>query len=569
MYHKKNVIYFFLFTSIIFLGLFAYKSNKKTLNILQLEYANDKIIFYYKISNAQFGDESPVQINSFYDEYNDEYCLLFPHAYINAKSDLVLYGSDVLVVDQEFYSNGSRVNFLNAGKHSLAINGSFFVLNVQYGSDIDTVFLQTSSKSHEYIDSAKENVDSGHINMFQSNGKLQYSAVLEEIHGHGNASWERFLKKSYSIKLASSIPLAGNEKSNAWNLISNAQDNSHLRNKLMFDLGNALSLQYTPHKYVDLYFDGEYMGLYLLTAKIEISNASININNLNKKNRELNPLPLNEYEKFGPNEALLYSKKGYIIPNQPTDITGGYLIEQDMADRYINEESGFVTALGQPMVIQSPKYASWEQVSYISSYFQNIEDALLSPNGICPSTGKHYSEYIDIESWVKKYLVEEIAKNPDLGTTSSFFYKPQGINTKLYAGPLWDYDSALGHFGHMHCGTRLDSPEDLILIKQHLASNGYQYFYYAYKQEDFYYRLVNIFNTQVLPALNELIDIQINNYLAALSNSAHMDATRWNRTHAWTQTTFEEETLKVKSFLIKRKAYLETIWKDPITTQSS
>lgn len=48
-----------------------------------------------------------------------------------------------------------------------------------------------------------------------------------------------------------------------------------------------------------------------------------------------------------------------------------------------------------------------------------------------------------------------------------------------------------------------------------------------------------------------------------------MDATRCNRTHAWTQTAFEEETLKVKSFLIKKKAYLETIWKDPIATQSS
>ena len=45
-----------------------------------------------------------------------------------------------------------------------------------------------------------------------------------------------------------------------------------------------------------------------------------------------------------------------------------------------------------------------------------------------------------------KYLVEEITKNSDAVTNQPVFYKqPDSVSGLRYAGPVWDYDNALGH----------------------------------------------------------------------------------------------------------------------------
>lgn len=68
---------------------------------------------------------------------------------------------------------------------------------------------------------------------------------------------------------------------------------------------------------------------------------------------------------------------------------------------------------------------------------QEFQDAVEEEDGVHPVTGRHYSECIDITSFVQKYLVEEISKNYDGGVTSSFFYKPQGnVSSKIFAGPV-------------------------------------------------------------------------------------------------------------------------------------
>ena len=67
-----------------------------------------------------------------------------------------------------------------------------------------------------------------------------------------------------------------------------------------------------------------------------------------------------------------------------------------------------------------------------------------APDGIHPVTGKHYSEYIDIESFARYYLINELLWNPDGGWSSFMMYKDtDSIDPKIYAGPAWDYDRAL------------------------------------------------------------------------------------------------------------------------------
>lgn len=240
----------------------------------------------------------------------------------------------------------------------------------------------------------------------------------------------------------------------------------------------------------------------MLTPKIDISKACVNINNLYKQTKELNSLPLENSpppsQISGSNSS---SQRSILIPNNPIDITGGYLLEQDILERYILEPSGFITNSGQAITVNSPKYASKEQVAYISNYFQEMEDALISDSGINPHTGKHYSEYIDIDSWAKKYIIEEVTKNFDIGISSSFFYKPSGVDSKLYAGPLWDYDGGFAYWEGEHNGTIMHKPDDLIAHKYHESNNGTQYFYYAYRQKEFRDTVIATYQNTFLPIL--------------------------------------------------------------------
>lgn len=71
-------------------------------------------------------------------------------------------------------------------------------------------------------------------------------------------------------------------------------------------------------------------------------------------------------------------------------------------------ESGFVTSRGQAVEIDGPEYASKEQILYIRNFVQETEDAIYSETGY-NSKGKHYSDYIDADSLITAYLVQEIS----------------------------------------------------------------------------------------------------------------------------------------------------------------
>ena len=129
----------------------------------------------------------------------------------------------------------------------------------------------------------------------------------------------------------------------------------------------------------------------------------------------------------------------------------------------------------EKFVLKNPIHASVEEIEYISSYMQEIEDAIMATDGINPTTGKHYSEYIDIDSWADKYIVEEISRNNGGGATSSYFYKPSdSVSKKVYGGPVWDYDKAYGNFHSYNQNTR-----DLGYLTLHLSFTNW--FYYLYQ----------------------------------------------------------------------------------------
>ena len=325
-----------------------------------------------------------------------------------------------------------------------------------------SVFVSTS-KGLSYIESSKDNRDkSAKITVVNESGAIEYSdtaaGTASEIKGRGNATFG-YYKKPYQIKLSEKTALLGMDKAKTWILLANYTDQSMLHNALGFELGDALGVPFNiEYNFANLYIDGEYRGLYMICEKVQIDSARVDIADLEKatekanEGTELGDLPISKMKDGYLIRSTIISEYSYVnnIKN-PADITGGYLVELD--NNYgTREPCYFKTENGNVYVVKSPEYASRAQVEYIAKLFAEMEEAIYSETGY-NKAGKHFSEYMDMESFAAVYTVQELMKNWDAYTSSMFFFKDadkDGVTAKIYMGPLWDLDNTLGNINFNH-----------------------------------------------------------------------------------------------------------------------
>jgi len=216
-----------------------------------------------------------------------------------------------------------------------------------------------------------------------------------------------------------------------------------------------------------------------------------------------------------------------------------------MSDRYGLEASGFITSRMQAVVIKSPEYASYKQVSYIANLYQDFEDALFSADGYSPYTGTWFGDYIDIDSFARKYLLEELTKNLDASFTSQFFYKPADtVSTKFFAGPAWDYDKAIAASGITEDGINLHDAQGFYAAVKKKDSDIW---YGLYQQKDFRDCAIHIYQTELEKDARRIAEECIDAYAAGIEASAINNMLRW-------QTFIEEETVEGK-----KKQYYEKV----------
>lgn len=131
---------------------------------------------------------------------------------------------------------------------------------------------------------------------------------------------------------------------------------------------------------------------------------------------------------------------------EPANITGGYLIE--LNHNMWDEASGFKTRQGVAFNVKSPEWCGEEAMRYISEYYQAFEDAVYATDdagaytGYNASTGKYFYDYVDMDSLVKVFLLQELSLNCDGFISSVYFYKD--ADGKMFAGPIWDQDMTFG-----------------------------------------------------------------------------------------------------------------------------
>lgn len=435
-----------------------------------------------------------------------------------------------------------------------------------YSEHIPAVFIDTLTGSSESINSDKECKEPATITVLEPDGEVSLYQPLEYIKGRGNSSYQQFDKKPYQIKFVDTVPLLGMDEGKTWIFSTNASDSSLLRNALARDLANHLGLaQSDPGVFIDLYLNGEYVGNYYVTEKVEVKENRLPLTDLETATENANV-----HKDLSSYEALWTEKtKARDIPYDPKDITGGYLIERDFSNRFLTEVheygSYFITDMEECFILQFPSYASAKQVAYINDYVQHVENSILSPEGIDPDTGSSYDELIDEDSFVRKYLLEEVTANYDGGVASSFFYKDSDrVDGKLYAGPIWDYDLTFGNTPFF-LGDLSDKPDKLTKLAAHEYTSAW--FCALYEKPDFYEKITDCYKTEISSYLTQLTEQVLPELTDTIAASAEMDRIRWQ--DQYLENNGKSESLNesiafLSGYITDRKAFLDRVWIEKI-----
>ena len=254
-----------------------------------------------------------------------------------------------------------------------------------------------------------------------------FEDVQTSIRGRGNSTWEQD-KKPYALKLNDKREIMGMSKHKRWVLIANYLDNSFLKNHIAFFLSKNLKMDYTVKgKYVNLVFNGVYRGLYWLGEAIKVDKDRVNI----------------------------YDGEDGMTDNQDKDL----LIEMD---NHYDEIVKFTSSIREmPYMVKNDDYFYDEDNdnNMTSGGYARIErfqdkikalEKLLYPDYVdgmntndCTAPDEAYTKVIDVKSWAKFWLINEIMDNTELNEPKSayFSYVHKDEGDVFKAGPAWDFDA--------------------------------------------------------------------------------------------------------------------------------
>lgn len=283
--------------------------------------------------------------------------------------------------------------------------------------------FSVNTNSAEIVDEPKITAD---FTITEGQQTLYSGKMGIEIRG---SSSQFFPKKSYGFETWDAqgndmdASLLGMPEEEDWILYAPYSDKSLVRNVLIYDLARAMNHYATRTQFVELNINGQYNGVYVFMEKLKRDKVRIDISKLT------------------------------IDENTGEDLTGGYIIKIDKSDRdgytsvnsFNSNYSSVGNTIGSPINFlydyPDPDEITQEQRTYISTYISDFEDALASDTFTDPSTG--YASYIDMDSFVDFFILNEISNNVDGYRISTYMHKDK--NEKLKMGPIWDFNLAWGN----------------------------------------------------------------------------------------------------------------------------
>ena len=296
---------------------------------------------------------------------------------------------------------------LDTGAHTITGTMEAFIASLSDGRDIPVVIRRSKIPSLEIsltdslddIHKDKDRISTGASVVLTDPSDPSSNFVSSgdcEFKGRGNSSWEVYDKKGYQLRLGEARMVLGMDRAKTWVLLANASDPTLLRNKLVYDITRQMNLAFAPEgEFVDLWVNGDYRGVYLLTEKVQI----------------------------GPNRL---------------DLTSGHGIIAEFDNAFYNNEIYFQDYFGNYFALKDS--ADPEGLNDFLKFQEAVDtlDYLLDEK----RDWQEIEKWIDAESFARMFLVNEYFANCESAVTSFFWYQ-DGEDDVLHAGPAWDYDTCM------------------------------------------------------------------------------------------------------------------------------
>ena len=389
----------------------------------------------------------------------------------------------------------------------------FCTQNAYADGGIPTFNLTLKDTTYEVVAAGtKDDKYEGNTLSITSGGKTtKYTDV--ELKGRGNSTWAA-PKKPFQIKFDSKTDLFGMGASKKWVLLADFYDDSHLRNHLSMHFTHLLDMQYVNRgRHVDLYINGEYMGLYYLCHKTEIGKSIVNL-------------------------------------KEDT----GVLIEMDNIHEP-DEDYYFISEYGKHTLMLKESAGDTDEtnqagINDFEAAFNRFERALYA------NDWEGVTAEIDLDSFAKYFLLFEYSINPDGLASSVYFYK-DGPEDKIHAGPAWDYDFAFSNHrwevSKDHASPYRSWAQTIIRERIEDSTWDTEIFARLMDHPEFRNLVKQIFQTKILPNVDE-----IDTYLANSINTIRMSATR--DAYKWERDNFEVSSSYLREWSKNRLEYLNLLY---------
>ncbi len=373
-----------------------------------------------------------------------------------------------------------------------------------YNSGLPVVRISTSNMNVPF-DSWSED---GKITIRKaSDNSLDYSGSLS-VKCKGSR-YSTVDKHSFNLKMASKALLLGMSKGKRWILLSNYDDKSLLRAQAGFFLGSQLQgLQWTPKcEPVELVLGDRHLGTYLLCEQIRVSDGRV--------------------------------ADGYVW-----EVTDDF----DATDVHFRaSRSGLDLCSVDPEVeTGSSEFLSAQQL------IADFESALYGSSFKDANSG--YRKYIDVNSFVDWYLVNEIGKNKEAAFRSDCYFN---INAdgKIVMGPIYSFEDFFGNAS--------DSYEGYAVKKEGWIARMF---------EDPYFVKLVADRWSELSGTRSLLLSELTSQEARLGKSVVSNESLWNNlgvaqsAEATKVSSFQKEVDGLKKWIDNRYAWLDIVFSNELKT---
>jgi len=241
------------------------------------------------------------------------------------------------------------------------------------------------------------------------------------------------------------VPLLGLPADNDWKLRNPFDDKTLLNDFLGYELFEQMGHYSCRRRFVETFihtgggrlrYPDDYVGVEVLFETIKVGKNRVNIPNL--------------------------------TPYDTTEpaISGGWIFKKDKDSA---GDLNFSTAGGngfpaEALKVHEPKPntlrtvpvtgpltpSGSNQLNWLVAYLNQLEKSLYATNWLSLTGTNHYSNYLDVDSFIDFHWVVEFTKQIDGIRLSDYFTKDR--NGKVMAGPVWDWNLAFGNANYLRGG---------------------------------------------------------------------------------------------------------------------